>query len=227
LPKFCYQCGKQNDDQAVFCIACGVKFPENPAAGGLQSGMPGGVQPTATFTAEMGPGIHKHILTDVFLKDASGKLVLAAKRQSLLHENYSIVAADESVVGFIEHKMHLTHASFSVQDANHNATCTVQVSNVQREHYGRAMPPNCWLEDAGGNRLGSVSFMNGLAGFSAVRPDGSGIFDAGLAGGVGLREMLSAMEHRTYTITLVDPGFSLSWTVALIVAVDQISLKAL
>ncbi|MGP8057587.1 MAG: zinc-ribbon domain-containing protein [Nitrososphaerales archaeon] len=28
MPKYCMGCGKQNEDQAAFCVACGTAFPE-------------------------------------------------------------------------------------------------------------------------------------------------------------------------------------------------------
>ena len=53
----------------------------------------------------------------------------------------------------------------------------------------------------------SVMFTGGLLGFSLIRPDGSRIFDASFTSGPGLRQFVTAMEHKVYAVDLVDPDF--------------------
>ncbi len=120
MVKYCIQCGKPNDDQAVFCTACGQRFPDQSSPAVPQTVVPAVTQTSSLYTAEMGTGAHKHMLTDVYLRDPSGKVLLVARRQSILHQDYTIVDGNENVMGFIESKGHLTHTSLNLQDANHN-----------------------------------------------------------------------------------------------------------
>jgi hypothetical protein len=217
LVKYCIQCGKPNDDQAVFCTACGQRFPDQSSPAVPQTVAPAVSQTSSLYTAEMGTGAHEHVLTDVFLKDPSGKVLLVARRQSLLHQDYTIVDGGGGVAGFIESKAHLTHTSMNVQDANHNLQGSVQLSRMEQ----KGVPPNCWLEDAGGNKQATIFFTNGVARFSGVRLDGSRIFDASLSAGQGVREALNAFEHRSYSIEVLDSGFPLATLVTLIAAIDH------
>lgn len=203
MVKYCIQCGKQNDDQAVFCTSCGQRFPDQAASTVSQTGAPTAAQASSLFTAEMGAGAHKHMLTDVYLKDSSGKVLLVARRKSLLHKDYTIVDGNESVTGFIEPKSHLTHTSLNVQDVNHTVQGSVAVSGIEQ----RGAPPNCWLEDVGGNKQARILFTGGVLRFSGVKLDGSRIFDATLSAGQGFRATLNALEQRSYAIELLDPGF--------------------
>jgi hypothetical protein len=98
------RCGKQNVDQAAFCMECGAAFPG--ADQGVQTGSPTegapAQQPFATFTAEMCPGEHEHISTDVSLRDDKGVVVYLAKRLSLLHEDFEIVDSQGETKGRID-----------------------------------------------------------------------------------------------------------------------------
>jgi hypothetical protein len=178
------------------------------------------------LTVEKGSGAHKHMLTDVFLKGASGKVLLVARKPSLLHEDYTVVDGNESVCGFIKSKSHLTHSGLVVEDASHNLQAAVQHSNFESSSqvgpFRKENPPNCWIEDAAGNRLGSIVFTNWVLGFSGVEPDGSKIFDAALTGGTGMVQELSSMENRSYTVNLLDPGFPLLTLLAILMVVDKI-----
>jgi hypothetical protein len=165
----------------------------------------------------MGTGTHEHMLTDVYLKDPAGKVLLAARKQSLLHGDYTIVDGNEGVTGFIEQKTHLTHKTMSVEDAKRNIQGSVQVSNVSENR----APPKCWLEDASGNRLGTIVFVEGLAAFSGVKLDGSPIFEASFSAGSGVREALTEWGHRAYAINLIDPGFPLPMLLTIITALDK------
>jgi hypothetical protein len=165
----------------------------------------------------MGAGAHKHMLTDVYLKDPSGKVLLVARRKSLLHKDYTIVDGNEGVTGFIESKSHLTHTSLNVQDANHNVQGSVGIGTFEQ----KGAPPNCWLEDAGGNRQATMLFTGGVLRFSGVKLDGSRIFDATLSTGTGIRATLNALEQRSYAIELLDPGFPLPTLLAIVTAIDH------
>jgi hypothetical protein len=216
-------CGKENADQAAFCVGCGTRFPDSAVAETPLFPAAAQAGPTMVFTAEMGAGAHKHMFTDVYLRDSAGTLLMVARRSSLIHENFAIVDSSEKAIGYLEHKEHLGHSSLMVQDENHNPMGSFQVSNVRKMALGREMPPSCWFEDAGGNKTGTLVFTGGLLGFSAVRLDGSKIFDASLSGGGGFRQTMSAMERRSYAINLVDPGFSQTWLLTAIAAIDHIS----
>jgi hypothetical protein len=223
LVKYCVQCGKPNDDQAVFCTACGKKFPDQTSSAVPQTAAPVATQTSSPlYTAEMGTGAHKHMLTDVFLKDPSGKVLLVARKSSILHQNYTIVDGNEGVTGFIESKGHLTHISQTVQDASHNAQGSVQLSRVEE----KGVLPKIWLEDAGGNKQATIFFTNGVALFSGVKIDGSRIFDVALSAGQGVRHVFDALEKRSYAIELLDPGFPLPTILALIAALDHSSVAA-
>jgi len=175
------------------------------------------VQSALLFTVEMGPGVHEHMFTDVFLKDPSGKVLLVAKKQSLLHRDYTIIDGGGSITGFIEGKVHITHTSLTIKGANHDFVGTVQVSNSER----RGELPKCWLEDAGGDKQASMLPANGVFGFSWVGSDGTRIFDAAFAIGGGVKQALNALERKSYEIELFDSGFSLPTLVTIIAAIDQ------
>jgi hypothetical protein len=96
-------------------------------------------------------------------------------------------------------------------------------STTQVGPYRHWNPPKFWIEDAKGNKIGSIVFTNGLLGFSCIKQDGSRVFDASLAGGAGLRQEVSAIAHRTYAVTLLDPGFPLTTLVAISLVVDTLS----
>ncbi len=222
MVKYCISCGKQNEDQAVFCIGCGRRFPDESTpvqqAGNTAPASP--PQPTSLFTIEKGPGAHEHSFTDAYLKDPEGKVLLVARRESLLHENYAIVDGVEVVKGLIEHKAHLTHSELRLEDADHNVQGSIQVSSIRTA----GVPPNCWIEDANGNRQGSVMFTSGLLGFSVVKLDGSRIFDASFTSGPGLRQLLTALEHRVYEIDLVDSSFPLPMLLTVVLAIEGVTL---
>ncbi|MDA4114720.1 MAG: zinc ribbon domain-containing protein [Thaumarchaeota archaeon] len=216
MAKYCIHCGKQNDDQAVFCTACGQPFGDQAVPAVQQIGASAPVP--SLLTAEMGTGAHEHMLTDVYLKDSAGRVLLVARKQSLLHAEYTIVDGKESVTGFIEQKTHLTHRTLSVEDADHKVVGSVQISNVSENR----APPSCWLEDVGGNRLGTIVLINGMAAFGGVRLDGSPIFEASISAGPGVMGALTEWEHRTYAINLIDPGFPLPMLLTIITALDKV-----
>lgn len=223
LVKYCTSCGKQNEDQAVFCLGCGRRFSDESTPAVQQAGNAAAAsppQPASLFTIEKGPGAHAHMDTDAYLKDPAGKVLLVARKESLLHENYTIVDGDGAVKGLIEHKTHLTHSELCLEDADHKVQGSVQVSSIRTA----GLPPNCWIEDANGGRQGSVMFTNGLLGFSGVKIDGSRVFDASFTSGPGLREVMTAMEHRAYAVDLVDSSFPLPMLLTIVLAIEGVNL---
>lgn len=143
-------------------------------------------------------------------------MVLVARKPSLFRSDYNLVDGDEGAVGFIRTQMHLGHRTHSVEDANHAALGAVQVSNISQNR----APPSCWLEDGSGNRLATISYTEGALDFSAVRMDGSVLFEASVSTGTGVRQSLSELGHRAYAIRLMEPGFPLPVLLATIVAMD-------
>ena len=214
MVKYCPACGKESDDLAVFCTGCGQKFPDQSGAS-LQPISSPIAQVASNFTAERGTGAHAHVDTDIFLKDSSGKLVLAARKQSLVHNNYDIVDGSGASAGFIEAKTHLTHRSLCLLDENHKMLWSVSVTSI----HSRGVLPNCWLEDADGNRKGSVTFTNGLLGFS-FESNGNTALEASIeTGGTGIVQELSSLGHRRYAINLVDAAFQPTLLLTVLVAI--------
>jgi len=227
MVKFCTKCGKQNDDQAVFCLDCGQKFQDESAPSTVQQSASAELfpQPGTLLTVERGPGAHEHMDTDLYLKDASGKVLLVARKPSLMHGDYIIVDGNELIVGFLKPSRHLTHSGMSLEDAIHNLQAVINhsfSSTTLVGPYRRWNSPKCWIEDAKGNKIGSIVFTNEILGFSCVKQDGSRVFGASLTSGAGLMQELSAIAHRTYTVTLFDYGFPLTTLVAINVVVDQL-----
>jgi hypothetical protein len=158
------------------------------------------------------------MLTDLYLIDSSGKIVLVAKLQSLLHRNYTIEDNLGATAGYIEEKTHLTHKTFTLQDAGHGALGAINVSNVE---VNRA-PPKSWIEDGSGNRVGSIIFQMGLTSYAVVKDDGSTILQASLSlGGGGFREAVEKFSSRAYSIQLSDQSFSPSMVLATVAALNR------
>jgi hypothetical protein len=143
-------------------------------------------------------------------------VLLVASKQSLLHAEYTIVDGSEKVIGYIKEQTHLTHRTFPLEDANHALQLSVQSSNVSQNK----RPPNTWLEDASGGKMGTIEFTEGLGAFTVVRTDGSPIFEASMFSGSGLRQDLAGFEKRAYSINLVDQGFTPSMLLAVITALS-------
>jgi len=228
MVKYCAKCGKQNEDQAMFCVACGQKFQDESESSPVKQGIAAGgaAQLGTLLTVERGTGAHAHVLSDVFLRNASGKVLLIARKPSLLHGDYTIVDGSEAVVGFLKPSTHLTHSGMRLEDLNHNLQAEIQHSNIQSSvqvgPFVQRNPPKCWVEDAQGNRVGSIVFMNWLLSFSGVGQDGSRVFDASLAGGSALGLELSVMMYRPYAVTLFDSSFPMPTLVAVFVVIYKL-----
>ena len=223
--KNCIACGAQNDDQSAFCTSCGHQFVDvaSPAAQGPDEAV---VQTAIQFTAERGPGARAHIISDTYLKDAVGKVVLVARKQGMMHENYAIRDGNETTTGYIETKRHLTSTTVQEEDAGHAVKSSTQIS-VQRRTTSigpfqrSSMNAKCSIEDPSGVQVGSVSFQNGFMNFSLTKTDGSTIFEASLVSGSGMMDSLSALTHLNLAIALYDKDFPLTTLLTVIVAIDQ------
>jgi hypothetical protein len=217
MAKYCMYCGQMNDDQALFCTACGKSFPAQQAAPPPAPVRPAPPAPSTVYTAELGPGVHKHMPTDVYLKDPQGNQLLVARLQSLLHRNFTIVDGSEAISGFIEEKTHLTHRTYTLQDADHSTLATVNVSNVEQN----SAPPSCWMEDASGNRFADVVFTMGRLSFAVTKQDGSNFFEASMPTGGGMGAMMHNAARKAYSIKVDDPSMSLSMVLTVIAALDE------
>jgi len=218
MSKYCTRCGKQNEDQSAFCVACGAALPEEgqgpPAGSPVESAL---VQPPlVTFTAEKRPLEQGHAFPDISLKDDKGDVVYVAKRRAL-HQSFEIYDSQGETKGSVNHKMHVTHGSFEVCDPYSNVLSVIGIGPHQK-----MSPPNCWLEDADGNRQGKFEFT-GSGTFGLVRSDGTKVFDArltGLTAGGGIVQRLKALSSRNYAIDVFDPSFSALMLMGAIAAIE-------
>jgi hypothetical protein len=220
LVKYCIYCGQPNDDQALFCTSCGKEFPTQaaPPSSPVPTIESIEQQPSGSYTAELEPGIHGHMRTDVYLKDSGAQVVLVAKLQSLLHKNYTVVDGEGVTKGRIVQKTHLTHVTYSFEDTVSNTLGVVAVSNVQR---GQGAPRSCWIEDASGNRLANIVY-SGTMSFSALGTNESSIFDVCPSGDGGIRSAFSAVVSGPYAIQLNDATFPLPMVLTTIAAIAAI-----
>jgi len=205
MPKYCTRCGRQNEDQSAFCVACGaalLNVEQSPSYGSPVGGA-SAQRPLVTFTAVTERG-RENAARDISLKDDKGDVVFVAKRKPL-HQGLEICDPQGVTKGKVNHKMHFTHSSFEVCDQYGNVL-TVIGSGVHQKW----SPPNCWLEDAEGNRQGKFEFARSGV-FALVKSDGTTVFEArltGLAGGEGFVQRLMALATRGYTIDVFDSSFS-------------------
>ena len=218
MSKYCMRCGKQNEDQAAFCVACGAALPvvqQGPSAGSSAERAVA-QPPSVTFTAEtehLGQG---YALPDISLKDDQGAVVYVAKRKPL-HQSFEIYDSQGETKGSVNHKMHATHTSFEVCDPYKNVLNVIGVGP-----HNKGSPPNCWLEDASGNRQGRFEFT-GLGVFGLVKSDGTKVFDArltALTAGGGMLQRLKALAARSYAIDVLDPSFSALMLAGTIAAIE-------
>jgi len=201
MPRYCTKCGRQNDDQAAYCVACGTPLLQEPAASRVWDAVP----QTAyrTLHAEMTAGEHQHILTNIVFKDDMGVVVFTAKRPSLIHENFDILDVGGQTQGHVSRTMHLNGSSFEISDASQNVVNVVQI----RSHR-RGVPPTCWLEDDKGGKEATLEF-EGFASFDLLKPDGSKILSASKASqGGGVMQELRSLTARRFSIQVFDQNFS-------------------
>jgi len=219
LVKYCIYCGQPSDDQALFCTSCGKGFPTQAAPPSSAPTIESiEQQPSGSYTAELEPGIHKHMRTDVYLKDSGAQVVLVAKLQSLLHKNYTVVDGEGVTKGQIVQKTHFTHVTYSFEDGSSNSLGAVSVSSVQ---HGKGTPRSCWIEDASGNRLANVVY-SGTMSFSAFGTNESSIFDVYPSGDGGIRSAFSAVVPGPYAIRVNDATFPLPMVLTTIAALAVI-----
>jgi len=206
MSKYCTRCGKENEDQSAFCVACGaaLRSANQGTSGGSPVGGTSAQRPFATFTAVTERGGQGNAARDISLKDGKGDVVYVAKRKPL-HQGLEICDSQGVTKGKVNHKMHVTHGSFEVCD-EYGKVLTVIGSGLHQKW----SPPNCWLEDAEGNKQGKFEFTRSGV-FVLVRSDGTEVFEArltGLEGGEGFVQRLMALATRGYTIEVFDSSFS-------------------
>jgi hypothetical protein len=172
------------------------------------------MQPSAKFVAEMVPGNHQHILTDIALSDTNGNRLLLAKKPSMLHLHFEIVDPQGAKEGEVNHKQHLTHQSFEVSDLMGSLLGRVNVGA-----HRRGTPPNVWVEDSNGNKVAEFGYGIGFGAFEWVRPDGSRAFTAKTGDGSSLWERVQHFR-RKYEVDLYDANFSPVMIVGALVAVE-------
>jgi hypothetical protein len=160
--------------------------------------------PIAIFTFEAGPRGGNRKGLDLFFKDTNGQVLLIARGQSAIgvNQRYSLLKENESPAGYIETSGGLIHSSLCVQDFAHNVQGYIRIGGV----HSRGTLPPCSIENANGEKLASIS--GSPMSFSALKPDGSRLFDAVMATGGGLRATLTALAHKALRISLFDPSFS-------------------
>ena len=215
--KYCTYCGQPNEDQALFCTSCGNVFQTQaqPSPSPAPAANPIAPQEPGLYRAEWAAGAHKHMMTDMYLRDSGNEVVLVAKRQSLLHKNYTVVDGTGAAMGQIEEKTHLTHRTFSFVDYGSNTLGAVGVSNMA----SRGAHPNAWIEDASGNRLADV-LHSSFSTFGAYRTDKSSIFEVFPSGGGGqMNAMRAAMTPGPFTVRVNDASFPLPLVLAAITAI--------
>ena len=177
-----------------------------------------------TYTTERVPGAHKHILSDICVKDSSGKVVLLAKHSYTFSLNYSIVDGDGIEFGSIKSERGLRSLTFVAEDANHVPLGKVIVQ-VQSQTFGMPRLAKIWMEDTSGQKLFDVQYLAGLVRFTGVKEDGSKIFNGSLSQGLGLKQELASLVHRNYTINVYDASFSSIALVSVIAALDSIPIS--
>jgi hypothetical protein len=173
------------------------------------------MQPSAKFVADLVPGSHQRILTDIALSDTNGNRVLLAKKPSMLHEHFEIVDPQGVKEGEVNHKQHLTHRSFEVSDLMGSLLGRVNVG-VHR----RGTPPNIWVEDSSGNKVAKLGYGIGFGAFEWVRSDGTRAFTAKTGDGSSLWERVQNFKRR-YEVDLYDTNFSPIMIVGTLVVVEN------
>jgi hypothetical protein len=155
------------------------------------------------------------MMTDMYLRDFGGQVVLVARLQSLLHRNYTVVDGTGAVSGQIVEKTHLTHSTYGFEDLGSNTIGAVGVSNVERR---RGIPPSCWIEDASGNRLANIVYVGSMS-FGAYRADESSIFDVYPSGGGGVMSGLVRVLSGPYAVRVNDASFPLPLVLTTVTAI--------
>jgi len=117
----------------------------------------------------------------------------------------------------VNRKSGLAHTSFEVSDAVGSILCVVKAGTV----HSRGRIPDCWIEDANGNRQGTFQFQSGILNFVLGKPDGSQVFDAQVSTEGGLGQQLRELGSKRYAITVFDPSCSTLELMGVIVAFDN------
>jgi hypothetical protein len=216
LPKYCTHCGTQNDDQALFCTACGQKLVDQgtPVAQGVgpsASTAPASQAPAAkVLRFTLSHGDHKFILGSVDFQDESGRTIYTASRESALHENYTLTQGEGKLL-LMKHKVHLNGYSFEMQDGS-----GAPAGEIHCQFTGtKGQLPKYWYTDPQGNSQAAIIWEAGTIRFAICDPNSNQVYaqlSAELPGGV--MGDLKALNYRRFTVSIVE-GASLPLTAVL------------
>jgi hypothetical protein len=143
----------------------------------------------------MGHGEHKFILDAVNFVDGAGTTVYVASRESVLHENYTILQGENKLL-FMQHKMSLNGFAFELQDASGAVVGTL---HSQGE---RGQLPRYWFTDSQGDTQAVLVWQQGAMKFALTDQSSSQVYAEGsvvLPGGFG---DLKAMVHKRYSLSI-------------------------
>ena len=147
-------CGRENDDAAVFCISCGEKFPDQSAQP-IEAEAP--VTPTTASTppvtvlrVSLTHGEHKFILGEVDFTDESGQVVYSGSRESTLHENYTLTSEGRKLL-FMKHKIHIGGFALEMQDDSGSPMGEIFCTTPGQERARKGVLPQYSYKDAQGN----------------------------------------------------------------------------
>ena len=212
MTKYCAKCGAQNDDEGVFCTACGSPFSA-PRPSSSQGEV--AKEPVHSFLVQMAKGGHQLVFSEYQFKDSAGGTAFVVRRTSTLHENYDILDAGGQSAGSLNHKAGLTQTSMELYDSGRALACVIHFKGHQP---GTAFP-NSWLEDPRGSRTGAVTYSFPIN-FRVSRQDGSLVLGttASLEGGLlnELRELGSSKS----SVQVFEAGLPLWQAAGLVVAAD-------
>lgn len=175
MPVTCSSCGNTNPDGASFCMSCGSRLqgaqaytnwqsqpvvqsqPPVQAQQGVppaaQSGQPSNPTPLVSYVAQLQPGKHKHMLTDIGFKDASGSQVMVAQKHSLLGFEYDILDSYGNLMGHVKQHAMSIHNTFDATGTQHEL-----VGRVKHQLLGSMVfQDNFWFEDGNAQRFATVT----------------------------------------------------------------------
>jgi len=203
LAKYCTHCGHENEDIALFCISCGEKFPEQEvtaAAGQGEASTPSTPStPSSTvYRFSLQKGDHKFMLGEVDFVAADGATAYSATRESVLHENYTLLKNDVKQA-FMKHMLAMGGFSFEVQDASGQPMGVLRCKTDSARH----QLPSYWFEDTQGNTIATLAWEQGTMRFAISNLEMTQVYAEGLLelpGGV--KGDLKAMLHKVYTLSI-------------------------
>lgn len=212
MAKYCIRCGAQNDDQALFCRACGQKLvSEGTQAGGATPPPSAAPVPASTvLTFGQTHGDHKFIMGSVDFKDGSGTVTYSASRESTLHQNYTILQGQKKII-YMKHKTHMNAVSYELQDGS---GAPLGELRCQFSHWQGQLPKFSYA-DPQGNPRAAVVWEERSFDFAIADPVSGQVFAQArgeLPG--GLKGDLKALIRQDHTISIAE-GTSLPLPIVL------------